>query len=318
MHSAADAVPGNDRCGVLRLVGVGRTVADLPAAIAFYRDALGLALLADVHDAQTPEVRLLGCGAARIAWLALGAQRLQLVAFRSPGRAMPPDGNCADLWFQHIAVVSPSIEAAWRRVRAHAVMPLTRDGPQRLPEQAGGVTAFKFRDPEGHPVELIHFPGSWPKDPPQAPGDLLTAGIDHSAIAVADTDRSVGFYTQVLGLHEAAQQINRGIEQARLDDLPDPVVDVVALEPSQRSTPHIELLGYRTPRGRPAPDSRPNDLLSDRLILDVTNLRALVAAIAKAGCPIVSPGCVSLAGGHAALVRDPDGHLLELRERGAA
>lgn len=28
----------------------------------------------------------------------------------------------------------------------------------RLPESSGGVTAFKFRDPDGHPLELLAFP----------------------------------------------------------------------------------------------------------------------------------------------------------------
>lgn len=306
--------------GVHSLLGVGRTVADLPAAIAFYRDALGFALVDEIRAAGRDEERLFGAGPARRAWLALGAQRLQLVAFDAPGRPMPADGSCADLWFQHIAVVSMRIEAAWRRLSGHATTPITRDTPQHLPAGAGGVTAFKFRDPEGHPVELIHFPGGWrpgPGAPVEARFDTgrITAGMDHSAISVADADRSVAFYTDVLHLRATGRQINRGIEQARLDDLCEPLVDVVALVPTQRATPHVELLGYRNPRGRSAAPARVSDLVSDRLIFGVRGLPTLLAAIGEAGGAMCLPGSVSLAGGgYAALVRDPDGHLLELRE----
>ena len=34
---------------------------------------------------------------------------------------------------------------------------ISRNGPEALP---GGVVAFKFRGPDGHPLELIQFP--WP------------------------------------------------------------------------------------------------------------------------------------------------------------
>ncbi len=85
--------------------------------------------------------------------------------------------------------------AAYDRVRRHYGVPITEGGPQRLPLAAGGVTAYKFRDPEGHPVELIHFPpGSgdpaWQRPMPGA----VTLGYDHSAISVADADRSAAFY----------------------------------------------------------------------------------------------------------------------------
>ena len=76
---------------------------------------------------------------------------------------------------------------------------ISTDGPQVLPASSGGVTAYKFRDPEGHPLELLAFPpdaipARWQKV--SATGCL---GIDHSAISVVDTDQSIKFYER-LGL----------------------------------------------------------------------------------------------------------------------
>ena len=304
------------RHGVLRLLRVERTVADLPRALAFYRDALGFAA-AGGSDTKAAEAHLLAAGPLQSASLKLGGQELRLIAFDASGRAYPSDSNAADLWFQHIAIVATDIEAAWRRLQGHGVHAITRGGPQRLPAGAGGVSAFKFRDPEGHPVELIHFPHGtgaaiWQRRAAQG----MTIGIDHSAISVADPERSIAFYAGLFGLGVASRQVNRGAEQERLDDLPEVEVDVVALQPQSAATPHIELLGYRNPRGRSAPAPAPaNDLAADRLVLEVANLGELLARLGRAGLPTVSPACVSFPDGSlAALVRDPDQHLLELRQ----
>ena len=47
---------------------------------------------------------------------------------------------------------TPNLSAAagWR--------PISEGGPQLLPPSNGAVRAFKFRDPDGHPLELIWFP----------------------------------------------------------------------------------------------------------------------------------------------------------------
>ena len=147
-------------------------------------------------------------------------------------------------------------------------------------------------------------------------------GYDHSAISVFDVERSVAFYTRLLGFREASRQRNRSIEQDRLDGMHDVVVDVVALQPSEVATPHLELLGYRNPRGRAAPvRTRPDDLAFDRLVFEVANLSALIEGIECADIALGGPGAVSMSdeypdGSRAALVRDPDGHLLVLCEAG--
>src|SRR5262249_53557866 len=126
---------------------------------------------------------------------------------------------------------------------------ITRGAPQRLPASSGAVTAFKFRDPEGHPLELIAFPPD--NVPPRwrqaLHGDGPFLGIDHSAIVVSDTARSVAFYQQVLGFSVAGGSLNRGREQEQLDAVPAAVVEVTALDPGSDNPPHLELLCYRSP-----------------------------------------------------------------------
>ena len=298
---------------VLRLARVGRNVADLARMLAFYCEALDFVLLEQAAIEAPAWGELMGLPGARAqrARLRLGAQELELVAFDPPGRPYPAGANAADLCFQHLAIVVSDMDAAYAQLRRHAFAPISSDGPQTLPPNTGAVSAFKFRDPEGHPLELIHFPAGvgapcWQ----QAAGLFL--GIDHSAIAVADVDASRAFYAQ-LGWHAAGASHNRGPAQDRLDGLRDADVQVVGLEPLQGGPPHLELLGYRIPQGRRLPTlAASNDLVADGLVMAVDDLPALLARLAddSTHSPVVRLDDVQ-----ATLRHDPDGHRLLLCER---
>jgi catechol 2,3-dioxygenase-like lactoylglutathione lyase family enzyme len=150
--------------------------------------------------------------------------------------------------------------------RAPGWTPISTGGPQRLPQRSGGVTAFKFRDPEGHPLELLEF-----HDIPQHWQERLKhgifIGIDHSAISVRDTALSTAFY-QSLGLSVTAQTYNYGVEQASLDGVPTPHVEVTALSACQ-STPHVELLCYQSAADRPRQILASNDVAATRIWLAI-------------------------------------------------
>jgi catechol 2,3-dioxygenase-like lactoylglutathione lyase family enzyme len=251
----------------------------------------------------------------------LGLQEVELVAYHPSGEAYPAESTSADLRFQHFAIVVSDIDRACARVEQQAgFRPISRDGPQHLPPTSGSVTAFKFRDPDGHPLELIHFPpGSGVETWHDPAKRSLFLGIDHSAISVSDTSASKAFYTQLLGMTESGRSLNRGPAQARLDGLADPVVDVTALRPAQEATPHLELLGYHLPpRDRvKALSGRTNDIASTQLVLEVDDMGSLVRRLTAAGTDFVSPGRLRLPGGQeAALIRDPDGHRLLLLAAG--
>jgi catechol 2,3-dioxygenase-like lactoylglutathione lyase family enzyme len=301
--------------GVLRLLRVSRTVRDLTGATAFYRDALGFRVTNQVMFGGDAWGELTGVAGVRgsAVTMRLGEQNLELVAFEPRGDPYPPNSDSADLWFQHIAIVVSDIDAAYSRLCAYSFDPISDGSPQRLPPASGSVAACKFRDPEGHPLELIQFP-SGSGDAAWQQKDMVFLGIDHSAIDVANIERSVDFYTRVLGFSVASQSINSGPAQKRLDALQEDVVDVVALQPATAGPPHVELLGYRKPTGHPIPpDAKANDVFADRLVLQVDGLTCLVDALRAENVAFVSPGVVALPHSqHAALVRDPTGHLLLL------
>ncbi|MHB1943137.1 MAG: VOC family protein [Acidiferrobacteraceae bacterium] len=302
---------------VQRLLRVSRTVPDLETTVTFYRALLGFSLNGEVIIDDPAWGELMGIPGARghLTVLKLGAQDLELVAFDPPHRVYPSESGATDLWFQHIAVVVSDMDAAHASLSHHSFVTITEHGPQRLPPTAGSVTAFKFRDPDGHPVELIHFPPGtgnviWQR------GQGLFRGIDHAAIDVADMQRSVDFYTRVLGLSVASRSVNSGPEQARLDHVRDVLVDVVALQPAIDGPPHVELLRYEWPTGRPIPTAvKSNDVVADRLVLQVRNLPRLMKTLEAEHIEFISPGLVTLRSGQrGAQVRDPTGHRLVLME----
>jgi catechol 2,3-dioxygenase-like lactoylglutathione lyase family enzyme len=296
-----------------KLLRIERNTANLARATAFYRDALGFRI--EETNAKPPAWTLLPglCDTApRCALLSLGAQVLALTEF--PAAAPYPTVSASnDLCFQHCAIVVDDMDAARERVMRYDATPITREGPQTLPPSTGSVTAFKFRDPDGHPLELIAFPAGT-GDPAwqsvRAPGPTL--GIDHSAISVGDVERSVLFY-ELLGLHVAAHGVNQGIEQQRLDDLADVEVDVIAMQPTAR-TPHLELLGYRHPRGRADASIHLADTAADRLVWQAGNVDILLGAITDGDFAdaIVASGFIG--GATVALLCDSDGHWFVLHD----
>ena len=268
----------------IRLVRFELTVADLLRSERFYVDALGFAPL-QRETLDPPSTTLLGAGKVRQAALRRGGQTLMLMAFDEPGAPYPADATACDQVFQHFALPVTDMAAAYARLQPFLAPTISTAGPQHLPQRSGGATAYKFRDPDGHPLELIQF------------ADGHIGGIDHSAIAVADADRSIAFYRDRLGLRMAARQTNKGVEQDRLDGLTSVAVEVVALEP-ETATPHLELLAYQEPTGRPGRLLRPNDIAATRLVLEVSELPVDAASRPD--------------GSRAMLCHDPDHHALML------
>ena len=185
-------------------------------------------------------------GGASAITLSLSDEIVEFLQFDRPGRPYPDGASCSDLYFQHFAIVVSDIHLAYQRLLSvDSWTAISTDGPQRLPAASGGVTAFKFRDPDGHPLELLAFPdGRVPAHWQRRAKGKLFLGIDHSAISVSDTDISIAFYG-ALGLRVAARSLNTGVEQERLDAVKVPRVEVTALAPEQ-ATPHIELLSYQS------------------------------------------------------------------------
>jgi MIP family channel proteins len=297
---------------------IGLTVSDMPRSVAFYSSVLGFESISDVEVSGQAYEQLSGVAGmqARIVTMRLGDERIELTEYRTPrGRAAPPDSRSNDAWFQHVAIITGDMEQAYSWLRRHNVEHVS-PGPQRLPDwnpAAGGIVAFYFRDPDGHPLEVLQFPSGKGAAHWHRPSERIFLGIDHTAIVVADTERSLRFYRDTLGLQVAGESENWGPEQERLNDVPGARLRITTLRAG--SGPGIELLEYRHPRtGRPAPvDAAVNDLTHWHTTVVGADPAAWAARLRRARVQFVSPAVVPLpdrALGFAAgfLARDPDGH----------
>src|SRR4029079_1860358 len=138
-------------------------------------------------------------------------------------------------------------------------------------------------------------------------------GIDHTAIVVDDTNVSLRFYRDTLGMQVAGEGENYDAEQEHLNNVFGARLRITALRAA--NGPGIELLEYLAPRdGRPAPsDLRANDLGHWQTTLATERLDSVLGLARDHRITLVSPGSVDAAPlplgfRTGALTRDPDGH----------
>jgi catechol 2,3-dioxygenase-like lactoylglutathione lyase family enzyme len=258
----------------------------------------------------------------RIVRLRLGAESIELTEYLTPkGRPFPSDVRPNDRIFQHIAIIVTDMNAAYDRLRRHGVEHAST-GPQTLPAwnpNAGGISAFYFRDPDRHFLEILQFPPGkgldvWHRT------DRLFLGIDHTAIVVDDTDATLKLYRDTLGMHVGGTSENYDTEQEHLNNVFGARLRITALR-AERG-PGIELLEYLAPRdGRPAPvDLHANDVAHWQTTL-ITRVPERVNDLFRLRVfSLVSPNVVAVPSEtigfrQAILLRDRDGHGLRIAAR---
>ena len=304
---------------------IGMTVSDLDRSVDFFSKVLTFEKVSEMEVAGDEFEHLQGVfGArARIARMKLGNEFIELTEYLAPrGRPVPTDMRSNDRWFQHIAIIVSDMDKAYQILRQNKVQHAST-GPQRLPDwnkNAGGIKAFYFRDPDGHHVEVLEFPPNKGNPKWHQPSDKLFLGIDHTAIVVSDTDESLRFYRDTLGMQVAGESENYGPEQERLNNVFGARLRITALKAA--SGPGIEFLEYLAPRdGRATPaNARSNDLFHWQTKMLAHTADAASAAVRGGGFAFVSPGIVEIKDGSLGfrkglLVRDPDGHPVQIVEK---
>ena len=287
----------------------GLVTADIEACEAFFVEAFD-GVVIERREGDESDAALLGLPgtAIRESLVRLGDQMIVLRTVEPSGRSYPAGSTSTDLWFQHFAIIVSDMEAAYARLqKVGRFTPISEDGPQTLPPSSGSVEAFKFRDAEGHPLEFLAFPaGEGPEVWQAKRSSGLFLGIDHSAISVGDTVRSIAFFEGAFGLILGAQTENTGIEQSRMDAVSDARVTVTGLEPAA-TPPHVELLGYKVGSRRPIDAATTSaDIAATEFVLATSDLDAVVEALTARSARFVSPGIVALRdGGRAIMALDP-------------
>jgi catechol 2,3-dioxygenase-like lactoylglutathione lyase family enzyme len=243
--------------------------------------------------------------------LRLGQQDIRLICPQPMGQSYPAHVAGWSPLFQHVAIVVADMAGAYTHLSTiQGWTPISTAGPQVLPPASGGVAAFKFRDPEGHPLELIAFAPDATPAPWQRTSNGYCIGIDHSAVSVSNTLRSTAFY-ESLGLQRVAGSLNIGQEQAKLDDIPNAVVEVSTLAP-ERATPHLELLCYRGDFDRHIQPQAINDATATRLVFRIESQTMIEMICYRHHSSVLSGPNPIDRNVYGALLCDPDGHLIRL------
>jgi catechol 2,3-dioxygenase-like lactoylglutathione lyase family enzyme len=304
---------------------VGMTVADMDRSVEFYSKVLSFEKVSDVEVTGSDYERLQGVFGLRmrVVRMKLAGEFIELTEYLAPkGRPIPVDSRSNDRWFQHIALIVSDMDRAYQWLRQNKAQHAST-GPQRLPDwnkNAGGIKAFYFRDPDGHNLEVLQFPPDKGDPKWHRASDKLFLGIDHTAIVVSDTEASLKFYRDVLGLRVAGESENYGIEQERLNNVFGARLRITSLRAA--AGPGIEFLEYLAPRdGRPFPsDVRANDLVHWQTKLVTRDAQGAARSLLADKFLFVSPGVVTVADGmlgftSSFLVRDPDGHVMQIVEK---
>jgi lactoylglutathione lyase len=144
--------------------------------------------------------------------------------------------------------------------------------------------------------------------------------IWHSGLHVADLERSVAFYRDILGLRLVHRQESHSQYIAALVGFPGAHLRVAMLalpgrSASAMSTHDIELIEYVNPRGTASP-ARRCDPGTAHVAFAVSDIDEVYARLLACGVRFVSPPAHITAGvntgGACCYFLDPDGHTLEL------
>lgn len=304
---------------------IGITVKDMSTSVKFYKEVLDFKKISDEEFYGDIYENLEGIFGLRIhvVRMQLGDEQIELTDYLTQGgRSIPEDMQSNDLYFQHIAIVVSDMDRAYQHLRKYMVMHVST-APQTLPKSnvaAAGIKAFYFHDPDMHNLELIYFPKSKGQPKWQDTKGKLFLGIDHTAIAVSNTDSSLKFYENLLGIMRKGDSWNMGMEQAHLNNIEGASLHITGLRAA--SGPGIEFLQYLKPGpGKPFPsDSKADDIWHWQTCLYVEDAEELYEQLKTLNYAFVSKGLINFKNVYgknckAFIVRDHDGHAMLIKDK---
>lgn len=250
---------------------------------------------------------------ARRTRMRLGKENIYLTEFIHPrGKPFSKDSMSSDLWFQHIAIVVSDMEKAYQKLMDCKAVPIS-SSPQVIPEwnqAAAGIKAFYFRSPNHHPLEIIFYPpGKGRKEWQQR--SSLFLGIDHTAIAVSDTQTSLQFYQDFLELQVMGESLNFGETQEKLTSVPGAKVKITGMRDRKEKGIGLEFLHYlEGTKGRKMKHA-PHDITATKIVIETPHINEILERLNRKF--IVSEFKMGKRT-QAAIIHDPDEHHILLIE----
>lgn len=150
----------------------------------------------------------------------------------------------------------------------------------------------------------------------------MLTDVLHFSFTVSDIDRSIDWYTGVLGLELVHRQRGDNDYTRTLVGMPDAVIEaaqfrVPGVNPG-RSTHMLELVQYEAPAPNAVLDLSTNNVGAAHLAFIVEDIQAEYERLCAEGVefrnPPVTVTAGANAGGAACYFRDPDGITLELMQ----
>ncbi|RWY51225.1 VOC family protein [Mucilaginibacter gilvus] len=296
---------GNSYAQVKQVESVGMTVRSMDRSVKFYHEVLGFTKISDEKSHNIRNVQL-----------KLGDETIVLTQYLSKkGRAIPEDMKSNDLYFQHIAIVVSNMDQAYamlKKYRTNGISPR----PQTIPRSnvvAAGIRAYYFHDIDNHDLELICFPKGKGQPKWQIANGKLFLGIDHTAIGISNTGKSLHFYKDLLGLKPKAESWNKGKEQRALSQVRGASLHITDI--NAKAGPGIEFLQYLVPGpGKLYPkDTKAEDSWYWQITLVTDQLaglyRKLSAENFRFQTKITGNGAYRYF-----IVQDPDGHAILIKD----
>jgi len=283
-------------------------VANLDAAVAFYRDGLGLDVQGQPGDANAnlPLRNMFGLPEATLRWqiarspAAPGGVEIIEVT-NSDGKAV--DRRFDDVGAATLVAIVRDLDASRAKLAQLGARVVTRGGQPIT--AASRARSIAYKDPAGHFVQLVQ-PAQLPAT--AAPPTSNVAGVSVT-LTVADLRQSIRLYADALGLNVLRAPTAPGAVgfPAMFDVGADPTAVATLQVPT--SGIMIDLVEFANSR---RVQSRIQDPGSTRMQLRVNDIDEAIAAFKRFGGEVVSTGGMPLdlpAGNSTlkvAIVRDPD------------